>query len=354
MITRKQTGSLKPKILPSLLASASSSDPLYVPTCYSDAIKYPYWRQAILDEYTSLVQNNIWELVPLTNAHNLIGSKWLYRVKLDPDSSISRYKERLVAQGFKQQYGLNFDQTFSRVIKPATIRTLLTIAVTRKWDLRQLDVKNAFLNETLSETVYMKQPQGFVHPDFPTHACLLQKSLYGLKEAPRAWFQNLFDKFIVALNERFQLNDLGRLNYFLGIEKYIKELLSKYGMVHCTSVKTPITPKGSFMESGSLLSNPHEYKCLVGSLQYLSATRPDITYAVNQASQSMHKPTTLDFSAGKRILRYLAGTSHHGLSITSSSSFQLRGYSDSDWAGCPITRRSTSGYCVFIGPNLIS
>ncbi|GAA0167895.1 transmembrane signal receptor [Lithospermum erythrorhizon] len=360
-------------ILHPITPSSSSSTQNHATTIQS---KPSSISQAMSDEYTSLVQNNTWELVPLTNGHNLIGSKWVYKVKLNPDSSISRYKARLVAQGFKQQYGLDFDQTFSPVVKPATIRTVLTI----KWDLRQLDVKKAFLNGTLSETIYMKQPQGFVHPDFPTHACLLQKSLYGLKQVPRAWFQKvsafllnhgfsrssaysslfifkngtatidfllyiddivitgsckqLLDKFIVALNARFQLNDLGRLNYFLDIEvqhesnglflsqkKYIRELLSK---------------------------------CLVGSLQYLSAIRPDITYAVNQASQSMHKPTTLDFSTTKRVLRYLAGTSHHGLSITSSSSLQLRGYSDSDWVVCPITRSSTSGYCVFIGPNLIS
>ncbi|GAA0183186.1 transmembrane signal receptor [Lithospermum erythrorhizon] len=142
------------------------------------------------------------------------------------------------------------------------------------------------------------------------------------------------------------------LNHF--IKKYIRELVQKQGMTNYNPVQTPITPRTSHSDVGSPLSNPHEYRCIVGSLQYLSFTRPDITYAMNQASQYMYHPTSIHLSAVKRILGYLSGSITQSISITVASSFSIIAYSDSDWVGCPQTRRSISGYCVLFSGNLVS
>lgn len=144
-----------------------------------------------VDEINALLKNNTWTLVPASPSQNPVGCKWIFRVKRHPDGSIERHKARLVAKGFHQQQGIDYDETFSHVIKPATIRTVLCIAVSRGWSLRQLDVKNAFLHGFLNEDIYMIQPPGFIDPTKPTHVCKLNKSLYGLKQAPRAWFHRM-------------------------------------------------------------------------------------------------------------------------------------------------------------------
>ncbi|GAA0152903.1 transmembrane signal receptor [Lithospermum erythrorhizon] len=251
-----------------------------------------------------------------------------FMVKLNSDGTISRYKARLVAQGFKQQYGVDFTETFSPVVKPATIRSVLTIAHSESWSHRHLNVKNAFINGS----------------------------------SP-----SLLDSFIAQVNAEFCLTDLGELKFFLGVEvqcnssglflsqgKYIRELLTKHGMLTCSSVETPMVSKIISTDSAALLSDPHSYICLVGALQYISFTRPDITYAVNQASQAMHCPSVAHMTAATRILRYLAGSISLGLQLSACSQLSLTAYSDSDWAGCPTTRKSTSRFCVFLGPNLVS
>ncbi|GAA0178572.1 transmembrane signal receptor [Lithospermum erythrorhizon] len=178
---------------------------------------------------------------------------------------------------------------------------------------------------------------------------------------------SLIERFVIKLNAEFVLNDLGSLNFFLGIEairdttgihlcqkKYVRDLLSKQGMLKCKSVSIPITPKAIQESTSSYLSDPHEYRVLVGALQYLSITRPDITYVINVASQHMQCPTANDFSALKRILRCLVATPNHGIHIRPCSRLQLSIFSNSDCSGCPLTRRSTSGFCSFLGSNLIS
>lgn len=213
-------------------------------------------------DFHALMKNGTWELVPPSN-HTPIGCKWVFRVKRNPDGTISKYKARLVAKGFLQQHGKDYFDTFSPVAKPVTIHVSLSLALSHNWTLRQLDINNAFLHGTLHEEVFMVQPPGFIHPDFPKHVCKLRKSLYGLKQAPKAWYTELtsflltcgFRKshadaslfiynhnntlcffmvyvddiiltgnnndfiqcFIHTLANRFSIKDLGPLHHFLGI-----------------------------------------------------------------------------------------------------------------------------------------
>ena len=149
------------------------------------------WRSAMSQEFTALLHNGTWTLVPPHHRMNIIGCKWIFKIKRKADGSIERYKARLVAKGFNQQEGLDFIETFSPVVKPTTVRLVFSIALSQGWPIRQLDGHNAFLHGYLNEEVYMSQPAGFVYPHQPNHVCRLHKSIYGLKQAPRAWFARL-------------------------------------------------------------------------------------------------------------------------------------------------------------------
>ena len=347
---------------------------------------------------------------------NIIDSKWVFKVKRHADGSIEWYKARLVAKGFKQRYGLDYEDNLSPVVKPTTIRLLLSLAVTRGWSLRQLDVQNAFLHGVLEEEVYMRQPPGFVDPDRPQHLCRLVKALYGLKQAPRAWHARLgsalrahgfvpstadtslfilqrpevtmyilvyvddiilvsssvaaTDRLVLALSSDFAVKDLGKLHYFLGLEvtypqdglalsqqKYSQDILRRAGMLECKAATTPMSSSETISATdGTLLSadGATEYRSLVGALQYLTITRPVISYAVNRACQYLHAPREPHLTAVKRILRYVRSTASYGLHLRPAPSGVLSAFSDADWAGNPDDRRSTGGYAVFFGPNLIA
>jgi hypothetical protein len=365
------------------------------------------------DEIDALHRNHTWSLVPRPHGANVVGSKWIFRTKMKEDGTIDRFKARLVAKGYTQIPGLDFGETFSPVVKAPTIRVILSLAVHFKWPLKQLDVKNAFLHGTLNECVYMEQPPGFVDTQYPNHVCLLHKSLYGLKQAPRAWFDKLstclvsigficskadsslfiyhhdtnfilllvyVDDVIITgnnstfissltrrLNKDFALKDLGQLHYFLGLEvryfsggitisqtKYARDLLEKANMLEASKINTPIAHKAIELSDDHESVDPTEYRRLCGSLQYLTFTRPDITHAVNVVCQHFPNPTKRNMRAVKRILRYIKGTLTHGLRYLSQSSLTLNAFCDADWAGCPNTRRSTTGYCIFLGSNCIS
>ena len=363
-----------------------------------------------------MLKNDTWQLVPPVSGINIIDSKWVFKVKRLADGSIERYKARLVAKGFKQRYGLDYANTFSPVIKPTTIRLLLSLAVTRGWFLRQLDVQNAFLHGVLEEEVYMRQPPGFVDPDRPHHLCRLVKALYGLKQAPRAWHARLgsvlralgfipstadtslfllqrpevtmyllvyvddiilisssdaaADHLVAALSGDFAVKDLGALHFFLGLEvsrssagltlsqkKYALDLLRRAGMLKCKPSSTPMcaTDRLSALDGDPLSpDDATEYRSLVGGLQYLTITRPDVSYAVNRVCQFLHAPTTSHWSAVKRILRYVCLTASHGLLLQRAPSYEISAFSDADWAGSPDDRRSTGGYAVFLGSNLVA
>ncbi|GKC90755.1 ribonuclease H-like domain-containing protein, partial [Tanacetum coccineum] len=274
MITRSQSGIVKPIDRLSLNTFLISP----IPKNPSDALKDPQWRNAMYDEYNALVKNGTWLLVPRPAGVNMVRSMWLFKHKFHADGTLSRYKARLVANGSSQQLGVDFDETFSPVVKPATIRTVLSLVVSRKWPIHQLDVKNAFLNGDLSETVYMHQPPGFVDARFPNHVCRLQRSLYGLKQAPRAWFQRFVDDIILtassttlqqiidSLHKEFDMIDLGALNYFLGIfvvrhstglflsqKKYALDLFARTHMVNCNPSQTPVDSETKIGPDGVLV-----------------------------------------------------------------------------------------------------
>nr|GEV57641.1 ribonuclease H-like domain-containing protein [Tanacetum cinerariifolium] len=272
---------------------------------------------------------------PLPASVNMVRSMWLFKHKFHADGTLSRYKARLVANGSSQQLGVDFDETFSPVVKPATIYTVLNLVVSRKWPIHQLGVKNAFLNGDLSETVYMHQPPGFVDARFPNHVCRLQRSLYGLKQAPRAWFQCF-------------------AGLFLSQRKYALQLLKHAQMVNCNPSRTPVDTESKLGPDGVSVQDPTLYRSLTGGLQYLTFTRPDLSYAVQQICLYMHDPREPHLAALKRILRYVKGNLDLGLHLYASATTSLVGCIDADWAGFPSIRRSTLGYCVFLDDNLLS
>lgn len=411
MATRSMHGIHKPKTQFNLTTSITPSPLPHNPKA---ALSDPNWKAAMLDEFDALIKNKTWELVPRPQNVNVIRSMWIFRHKKKSDGSFERYKARLVGDGRSQQVGLDCDETFSPVVKPTTIRIVLTIALSKSWSIHQLDVKNAFLHGELQETVYMHQPMGFRDPIHPDYVCLLKKSLYGLKQAPRAWYQRFADfaltigfshsksdhslfiyrkgndmayillyvddiiltassdalrqSIMSLLASEFAMKDLGTLSYFLGLavthhagglflsqRKYASEIIERAGMTSCKPTATPVDTKSKLStSSGSPYKDPTHYRRLAGALQYLTFTRPDISYAVQQVCLHMHDPKDEHMNALKRILRYLQGTLDHGLHLYKSSVSGLISYTDADWGGCPDTRRSTSGYCIFLGDNLIS
>ncbi|XP_019248334.1 PREDICTED: uncharacterized protein LOC109227589 [Nicotiana attenuata] len=296
-----------------------------------------------------------------------------------------------------------------------TIRLLIYLAAQMKWKIHQLDVKSAFLNGYLEEEVYVKQPLGFVVKNHEDKMLRLKKALYGLKQAPRAWnscidkyFQDnrcarclheyalylkvhtngdillvclyvddliftgnnssLFEAFKKDMSCEFEMTDIGLMSYYLGLEvkqmedgifisqeSYTKEILKKFNMLECNPVNKP-------MESGTKLSkfdegekvDPTFFKSLVGSLRYLSCTRPDILFAVGVVSRFMEAPTSTHLKVTRRILRYLKGTINFGLFYSSSSDFNLMGFCDSEYAGDIDDRKSTTGFVFFLGDYVIS
>ncbi|XP_022019527.1 uncharacterized mitochondrial protein AtMg00810-like [Helianthus annuus] len=254
---------------------------------------------------------------------------------------------------------------------------------------------------------------GFRHRQYPDHVCRLKKSLYGLKQAPRAWYQcftdfvlqqgftqcktdtslfiyhhgsdiaylltyvddiilttssnTLCDRLMSTLSGEFAMKDLGPLSYFLGISvtrtgnsmflsqaAYAKDIISRAAMDSCKPTATPVDTQSKLSAEGSQFDDPSLFRSLAGALQYLTFTRPDITYSVQQICIHMHSPRVEHWNALKRIIRYIQGTLDFGLTLGPSTSLSLRAYTDADWAGCPDTRRSTSSYCVYLGDNLIS
>ena len=320
----------------------------------------------------------------------------------------------MVAKGFTQTHGIDYSETFAPIAKLNTIRVLLSVAANLDWPLQQLDVKNAFLNGDLEEEVYMEPPPGF-DQKYGAKVCKLKKSLYGLKQSPRAWF----DKFTQSVKKqgyfqgqtdhtlfmevsskgriailivyvddiittgddvkemerlkkclalKFEIKDLGSLRYFLGMEvartkkgimvsqrKYILDLLKEMGMNGCKPAETLIEANHRLGDGDKKVHvDTARYQKLVGKLIYLSHTQPDIAFAVSVVSQFMHSLYEEHLEAVYRILRYLKSTVGKGLFFKKTVQRGIEVYTDADWAGSIIDRKSTFGYCTYVWGNLVT
>lgn len=380
------------------------------PETYSEALKSEQqedWTIAMDREINALNENQTWVLEDLPTGKRAIPCKWVYKVKTNSDGSVDKFKARLVVKGFSQKKGVDFDQTFSPVARMSTIRTLLSVAANENMTLTQIDVSSAFLYGEITETIFMRQPEGY--NDGSNRVCRLKKSLYGLKQAPRCWNekfsdhiikmgftrseadpclfvrqkgcnklflvlyvddgliasnnQNEVEQFINELRNEFKITSKPA-SYFLGLEinqvqdgsmyvsqmHYTKKILERFGMSSCRAVSTPIIKDGGIEES--TLNTTFPYRQAVGALMFLMCgTRPDIAYAVGVVSRTLEKPTEHDVVKVKRIFRYLKGTADKGIIYRNNTKKGiLECYSDADHGGDLQTGRSTSGVlCIYSG-----
>uniref|UniRef100_A0A2N9J0S3 Reverse transcriptase Ty1/copia-type domain-containing protein n=1 Tax=Fagus sylvatica TaxID=28930 RepID=A0A2N9J0S3_FAGSY len=363
-------GTIRYPILKALLAETTHESDLPEPTCYTSTSKNPHWRRAMNLEFDVLLKNHTWQLVPSSPSQNLIGCKWVFRVKHHANGSIERFKARLVAKGFHQQPGINYGETYSPVIKPTTVRAILSITISASWSIRQIDIQNAFLHGHLSEDVFMAQPPGYQHPSYPTHSKSFTMFILICVDDIIITCSNPaeIDKLLILLQSDFAIKDLGKLNYFLGVEiipnahgaflsqqQYILDLLKCTKMIDAKPVSSPMaSTTGLMAHEGESFSDVTLFRSTVGALQYLSLTRPNIAFPVNKLSQFMHHPTVIHWQSAKRLLQYLKQTFHFGLQIYRSSCKTLQAFSDADWAGSRDDRHFTGSFCIFLGNNLIS
>ena len=384
------------------------------PKTFEEAENDHNWINAMQEELSQFERNNVWTLVKRPKDYSIIGTKWVFRNKLDEHGNVIRNKARLVAKGYNQEEGIDFDETFAPVARLEAIRLLLAYACFMKFKLFQMDVKSVFLNGFIAEEIYVEQPPGFENHAFSNHVFRLNKALYGLKQAPRAWYERL-SKFLLnngfsrgnvdttlfikrnqndmliiqiyvddiifgSTNEslcqdfaklmqgEFEMSMMGELTFFLGLQikqskegisitqsKYTKELLKRFGMENCKPIGTPMSPscKLDKDDEGKSVDLKY-YRGMIGSLLYLTASRPDIMFSVCLCARYQSNPKESHLNAVKRILRYLNGTQTIGLWYSKDSQINLLGYSDADFAGCKLDRKSTSGTCQFLGVNLIS
>lgn len=411
-----------------------------VPNSYKQAMKLPdkqKWKTDIFEELDSLENNQVFEIIERSDVKKdktLVGSRWVLTQKFNELGELKRYKARCVAQGFKQKEGIDYQETFSPTGRLSTLRYLTALAAETGEEIRQADFVTAYLNATLEEdeTVYMHIPEGFKEWLIETkpetlikqnidnflrggnndYIMKLKKSLYGLKQSARSWYNTMsswledkgfqiseadpclfikngtilfvwVDDIIVIgpekeqllkmIKQDFKIKDLGKAQHVLGMkithksdgsirvdqEHYVKALLTKYKMEDAKTFGTPIQSnikleKSTEEEIIDFKKTEHDYRAAIGCLNYLSqCTRPDITYTVGIVSQFLEKPGIKHWQAFKRCLRYLKGTQSLGLEYSKGEDFNLVGYSDSSWAENDL-KKSTSGFTYFLGKNLIS
>ncbi|UYV75180.1 hypothetical protein LAZ67_12002775 [Cordylochernes scorpioides] len=389
-----------------------------LPSSYEEAINHPdspLWQQAMDKEIHSLQNHHVWDLTELPEGAKAIKSKWIFSKKMDPQTNQEIYKARLVALGCSQEYGTDYTETFSPVMKTDSFRTLLAYATMAGYEFHHFDVETAFLYGKLSETIYMTQPPGYQDDKKKTSVCILNQALYGLKQSGRVWYETfteyLFeigltqlksdkcvftfrngnshlllglhvDDMIIINSNPEILHDIIqkiRLHFkikeslttcnILGIEiikedvrlilkqeNYINKILQKYNMQDCKHISTPLDPNTNLDNFNSSKEvNKTQYQELIGSLLYLSTkSRPDIAFAVTLLSRYNQNPREMHMGAAKRILRYLKGTKQCGL-IYTKGDVELKAYTDASWnCGRSNTARSTAGLTFYLDKNLIS
>ena len=369
----------------------------------------------MLTEMQSIEANRTWEICDLPRNQKAIGLKWVFKVKKDPEGNIVKHKARLVAKGYAQRQGVDFDEVFAPVARIETVRVLLALAAQGGLEVHHMDVKSAFLNGDLTETVFVQQPPGFIIGK-GDKVLKSRKALYGLRQAPRAWNAKL-DKEMMALGfersklehavyrrssknsflvvgvyvddliisgpsvsdikqfkaemkRKFSMSDLGLLSYYLGIEvkqgaggitlsqgAYAVKILEGAGMMNCNPCETPMEPRLKLCKykEGEAVDLT-AYRSIIGSLRYLVNTRPDLAFSVGVVSRHMEAPGKQQWAAVKHILRYLKGTINYGCKYERGTELKpmLLGYSDSDFAGDVEDRKSTTGVVYFLGNSLVT
>lgn len=367
------------------------------------------WLDAIKSEYDSHLRNNTWTLVKKPKEAKIISSKMIYKTKFDSNGNAVRRKARLVARGFSQRAGIDYSETYAPVVKYTSIRVLMAIAAKRGLKVHQLDVTTAFLHGSLDEEIYIRQPEG--HDDGTGRVCKLNKSIYGLKQAPKNWNKKLdetlksfgliqckedpciyyspsmktiiaiyvddflivyedeiqFKKIKEVLMKSFDMKDLGPAKGCLGIritlkkgkieldqEIYLKEVLERFNMTDCNPISTPVQTDLKLVRESSepeIDRSEIPYQEAIGCLLYLArGTRPDISYAVNLVSRFNNSYKQSHWIAVKRIMRYLKGTMTRRLQYTTGG---LIGFVDADW-GASCDKKSTTGYVFILAGAAIS
>ncbi|CAM8886714.1 unnamed protein product [Rhodiola kirilowii] len=355
------------------------------------------------EELEEFARNEVWDLVPRPDGVNVIDTKWIFKNKSDASGNITGNKARLVAQGYAQIEGIDFDETFAPVARLEAIRLLLALACHLKFRLFQMDVKSAFLNGVLNEEVYVAQPKEFEDPHHPASVYRLKKALYGLKQAPRAWYERLtvffvehgyvrggvdktlivkhtssdfiiaqiyvddivfgsntlklVDQFVEQMQKEFKMSMVGEMNYFLGLQviqkddgifisqsKYAKNLIKKFDLEKASHKRTPAaTHLKITKDNAGTKVDQTLYRSMIGSLFYLTASRPDISYAVGVCARYQVDPKESHLPQIKRIIKYVCGTVGFGIWYTKDTNPHLVGFCDADWAGNAEDRKSTSG-----------
>lgn len=365
-------------------------------------------------ELQSLQDCKTWSLVKLPPGKHSIGSKWVFKIKYKSDGSIDRFKARFVAKGFSQIPGLDFGDTYAPTGRLASLRLLISLAVSLNWSFDQLDVVTAFLNGSPDKEIYMDPPPGLQNPS--NLKCRLHQTLYGLKQSPNRWYHRImtwmvsigfvvskFDPclflrpdtsspcfvfihvddlavfgkntgwFKDSIKKEFRMVNHGPSHFLLAMRTnrtstsisltqdwYILSLLDLFGMTDCKPVCTPFVPDSHLVPATNTEITEFQalgvsYRGIVGCLGYLAqCTRPELAYPCSVLGQFLESPGITHWLAAKHVLRYLSGTRNVGLTFTASSSPRLVGYSDSDWAACRFSRRSMSGYCFIVCGGAIS
>ncbi|GKB34868.1 putative ribonuclease H-like domain-containing protein [Tanacetum coccineum] len=384
------------------------------PKRVSKALSFPAWVEAMLEELLQFKLQKVWILVDLPKGHRAIGTKWVYKNKKDERGIVIRNKARLVAQGHTQEEGIDYDEVFAPVARIEAIRMFLAYASYMGFMVYQMDVKSAFLYGQIEEEVYVCQPPGFEDPDHPDKVYKVVKALYGLHQAPRAWYdtlanyllcngfqrgkidQTLFikrkqghillvqiyvddiifgstkkelcDDFKKLMKDKFHTSSMGELTFFLGLQvqqkkkgifisqdKYVYEILRKYNYTYVKSASTPTDLEKPLVQDGDADDvDEHLYRSIIGSLMYLTASRPDIMFVVCACARFQVSPKTSHLLAVKSIFRYLKGKPSLGIWYSKDSQWELVSYTDSDYAGATQDRKSTTGGCQFLGNRLIS
>ncbi|GKE11069.1 retrovirus-related pol polyprotein from transposon TNT 1-94 [Tanacetum coccineum] len=304
------------------------------------------------EELTKFERLEVWELVLCPDKVMVVTLKWIYKVKLDELGGILKNKARLVARGYHQEEGIDFEESFAPVARLDAILIFLAYAAHMYMIIYQIDVKTEFLNDILHEEVYVSQSDGFVDQDNSNHVYKLKKALYGLKQAPRAWY-DLLSKFL--LSQEFSKRTMDPTLFIRRQGKDTLLSLKKYGMESSDPVDTPMVEKSKLDEDtqGKAMVPTH-YHGMIGILMYLTASRPDLTFIVCMCARYEAKLIKKHLHTVKRIFKYLRGTINRGLWYLKDSSICLTAYEDADHAGCQDTRRSTSGCMQLLGDKLVS